>query len=207
MKLLRVDASAKAHASITRELGDRLQARLVDTDDTVIVHDVGRTPLPHVDEPFVSGLRGGGHGAAAETAVRRSDRYLDDLEASDALLIGTPMYNFTVPSALKSWIDHIVRAGRTFRYTEKGPEGLLADRPVTVLVTSGGIYSEGPGAARDHLVPYLRTVLGFIGLDRVEVVRAEGLDMGPEARETGIARARRTIDEIRPLTHASVPAS
>ena len=106
------------------------------------------------------------------------------------MVIAAGLINFGVPSTLKAWIDNLARAGVTFRYTEAGPEGLAKGRKVYLVLASGGIYSEGPAAAMDHALPYLRDTLGFMGMTDVEVIRIEGVAMGPEAEAQGLDRAR-----------------
>lgn len=119
-----------------------------------------------------------------------SDTLIGELEAANTIVLAVPMHNFSIPSTLKSWIDHIARAGRTFRYTEKGPQGLLTGKKVFIFVARGGVYSgAAPAAALNFQEPYLRAVLGFIGLDDVTVVPVEGLAMGPEAAAAARARA------------------
>jgi FMN-dependent NADH-azoreductase len=112
-----------------------------------------------------------------------------ELRAADVIVIGAPMYNFSVATNLRAWFDHVLRAGVTFRYTEAGPEGLLPGKRVIVVETRGGLYSEGPAKAVDFQEPYLRHLLGFIGLADVTFVRAEKIGFGPEARAAAIAAA------------------
>jgi len=112
-------------------------------------------------------------------------------------VLAVPMYNFSIPSTLKAWIDHVARRGRTFSYTENGPEGLLKDKKVFVLVARGGVYSNGaPAAPFDFQEPYLRTVLGFLGLTDVTFVHLEGLSMGPEAAKTNRNKALAEIERL-----------
>ena len=133
-------------------------------------------------------------GALSETAAR-SKAAVDELKAADVLVIGSPMYNFSVPSTLKSWIDHVVIAGQTFRYTESGPEGLLSGKAYLAL-TSGGIYSQGPFAGNEHLATYLTAVLRFIGFSEVEIIRAEGLAYGPDQDKAAMAAAQEHISTL-----------
>lgn len=114
---------------------------------------------------------------------------LDEFLASDIVVIGAPMYNFTLPSQLKAWIDRILVAGKTFKYSEKGVEGLAKGKRVIVTVSRGGLYGAGaPAAAGEHLETYLRWVFGFIGISP-QIIVAEGLQIGPEAREKALAKA------------------
>jgi len=122
-------------------------------------------------------------------ALKASDAYVDQLLAADIVLIGTPMHNFGIASVLKSWIDNIARAGRTFKYTETGAIGLLTGKKVVIIVGSGGVYSDGPYQAYEHASNYLKAILGLLGLTDVTVVRAEAQALGPEAAAKGAAAA------------------
>ncbi len=125
--------------------------------------------------------------------VAYADQLVSELQAADLLVIGAPMYNFTVPATLKSWIDHVARAGVTFKYTEKGAVGLLDSKQVVVFTTMGGRHEPGKS---DHVRPYLETVLGFLGLDRVEMVVADGLNLGEESRRQSLESARKHLDAV-----------
>jgi len=131
-----------------------------------------------------------------------ADSLVEELEAAEVLVLAVPMYNFSIPSTLKAWLDHVVRAGRTFRYGAGGPEGLLKGKRVFVVTSRGGIYSEGPARTMDFQEPYLRAVLGFIGLTDVTFVHAEGLQLGEEARAQGLERARRAFPAAEPRAAA-----
>jgi FMN-dependent NADH-azoreductase len=149
--------------------------------------------MPHLDGAIFAAM-------GTPTGAALSDELIAELEAADTIVLAVPMYNFSIPSTMKAWIDHVARRGRTFRYTEKGPEGLLKDKKVFVLVARGGLYSKGaPAAAFDFQEPYLRTVLGFLGLTDVTFIRLEGLAMGPEAaganRDKALAEIERLIGE------------
>ena len=120
---------------------------------------------------------------------------LDQFLAADTVVIGAPMYNFSLPSQLKAWIDRIAVAGKTFRYTENGPEGLAKGKKVIVVSTRGGVYSAGPAAALDHQETYLSAVLGFLGVTDIEFLRAEGLNLGPDAKQAAISGAEATISD------------
>jgi FMN-dependent NADH-azoreductase len=132
-----------------------------------------------------------------QAAVALSDELIAELEAADTIVLAAPMYNFSIPSTLKAWIDHVARRGRTFRYSEKGPEGLLHGKKVFVLAARGGVYSNGaPAAVLDFQEPYLRAVLGFLGLTDVTFVHLEGLSMGPEAATTNRGKALAAIERL-----------
>ncbi|MET4719272.1 FMN-dependent NADH-azoreductase [Bradyrhizobium japonicum] len=127
--------------------------------------------------------------------MARSDELIQELEHSDYVVIGTPMHNFTIPSALKAWVDHIVRVRRTFNATKEGYKGLLRNRPIYVAVSSGGRYSGGLARQPDFLTPYMRTVLGVIGFTDVTFFSAEGSSLGPEAVIEARAGADRALRE------------
>jgi FMN-dependent NADH-azoreductase len=170
----------------------------------VVVRDVAHDPLPHIDEDFVAAIRApeGPQTPHQRAIVGRSDQLIDELLAADIIVIAAPMYNFGIPSTLKAWIDYIARAGRTFRYSEKGPEGLVKGKKVILIQSRGGIYSSGPAQAMDYQGTYLRSLLGFLGVTDIESIDVEGVAYGPEAAEkavtSGIIRARALID-----THAA----
>jgi FMN-dependent NADH-azoreductase len=165
---------------------------------TVVVRDLATEPLPHVGEAFVGGLfsRPEQRTPDQATAMARSDRLIDELFATDVVVIAAPMHNFGPPSTLKAWFDHIVRAGRTFAYTDKGPEGLLKGKKAIVVLARGGVYSHGPAKARDFQEPYVRSMLDFIGITDVHVVRVEGVAMGEDAVKRAMASAREQADTV-----------
>jgi FMN-dependent NADH-azoreductase len=132
-----------------------------------------------------------------------SDTLVGELEAANTIVLAVPMYNFSISSTLKAWIDHVAWTGRTFRYTASGPEGLLKGKKVFVASARGGIYSEGPYSVMDFQEPYIRAVLRFIGLDDVTFVHLEGLSISPEVAAKGLARARDTLDGLLPSRAAA----
>lgn len=134
-------------------------------------------PLPHLAAAHLSEAP-----AAAAQA-------LQELKACDVLLIGAPMYNFGIPSGLKAWIDHVVKAGETFRYTEQGPQGLLHGKRALVVVGAGGRYDAEPASRMDFVTPYLKAVLGFVGIQDCEVIRVEGVALGSEVAQSSLAQA------------------
>jgi len=155
--------------------------------------------MPHLDgETFAAmGTDAGDLDSRQKEAVALSDELIAELEVADTIVLAAPMYNFSIPSTLKAWIDHVARRGRTFRYSEKGPEGLLKNKKVFVLVARGGVYSKGtPHAAFDFQEPYLRTVLGFLGMTDVTFVHFEGLAMGPEAANAHRSKALAHIERL-----------
>lgn len=186
MKLLHIDSSILGENAASRPLTaavvDRLRKENPGLD--VTYRDLAAEPLPHLTL---------GHLAAAENPTREqaeSQQALDDFLAADVVVIGAPMYNFTVPSQLKAWIDRILVAGKTFKYTDKGAQGLAGGKRVIAVVSRGGLYGAGtPSAAAEHVESYLKTVFGFIGVSDVEFIVAEGLQLGPDMRASALGRA------------------
>ena len=187
MKLLHLDASALGAGSVTRELSaaivDRWQASLPGLE--VTYRDLDAEPLPHLTGATLAGA----DAAAAADAARVLEQFL----AADAVVIGAPMYNFGIPSTLKAWIDRIAVAGKTFRYTEAGPQGLAGGKRVVVASGRGGALGDGHPA--DFQEAYLRQVFGFLGIDDLAFVRAEGVALSPEHRARALAAAHAAIPE------------
>jgi len=194
-KLLHVAASPRGAASHSR----RVAAALIDAlgrDDsalTVAERDLAAEPPPHPDAAFAEAslMAAAERGEAERRALELSERLIGELEAAELVVVSTPMHNFAAPSALKAWIDHLVRPGRTFRPTPSGKIGLVADRPVLAIVACGGRFAEdgAGGAQQDHLSPYLRYVFATIGLTDFTLLRLEQLRRGPEAVERELAAA------------------
>ncbi|MDE2514721.1 MAG: FMN-dependent NADH-azoreductase [Rhodospirillales bacterium] len=191
--VLFVSASAAPATSRSAALAERLIGAWQAADPTLRVtrRALDAASMPHLDGELLAGF-----GGAATPAAARSDALIAELEAADTLVIAVPLYNFSVPSTLKAWIDHIARAGRTFRYTETGPVGLLTGKRAVIVSARGGVYSQGPAAGLDFALPWLRAVLGFVGITEVEVVTAEGLAMGEAAAKAGLARAEAAVDAL-----------
>ena len=199
MHILHIDASASDGATshsrrLSSELVEKLKAENAGT--TVTYRDVAKDQLPHVDMTIREAWSPDGEkdNGLSEAAIR-SRAAVEELKAADILVIGSPMYNFSVPSTLKSWIDHICIAGQTFSYTENGPKGLLTGKAYLAL-SSGGIYSQGPFSSNEHLATYLTAVLRFLGMSEVEVVRAEGVAYGPDQDNAAMASARERINTL-----------
>lgn len=197
--ILLVLSSPRGKDSYSQQVAMRMVDDLVrQTQAAVKVRDLAKAPLPHVGEEFVSGIHTPAElrNERQAQAVAASDRLVDELLAADLVVVAAPMYNFGLPSTLKAWVDHVARAGRTFSYTEKGPVGLVKDKKVILVVSRGGIYSEGPMKALDFQESYLRSVLGFLGMTDVEVVRVEGVGLGEEAVRRAIASAQAQAKSI-----------
>jgi FMN-dependent NADH-azoreductase len=155
--------------------------------------------MPHLDGETFAAFRVSEveRTEAQKQSIALSDTLIAELEGADAIVLAVPMYNFSIPSTLKAWLDHVVRAGRTFRYTASGPEGLLKGKKAFVLTARGGHYSDGaPAQPLDFQEPYLRSILGFIGLTDVTFVHLEGLARGPDEAAKGLERARAAVKAI-----------
>ena len=198
MKLLQVDSSVLGSASVSRLLTAETTAEWLraNPDTTVDLLDLAQDAPAH----FGADALGSKVGVQAEPtdAQKRenavSERLIGQFLAADVIVIGAPLYNFSVPSQLKAWIDRLAQPGRTFRYTEKGPMGLATGKTAIVVSTRGGVYStSATGQAMEHQESYLKTVLGFFGITDVRVARAEGLAMGEAARADALAAAREQI--------------
>lgn len=196
MNILQINSSARREASHSTRLANRLVARLRDADPeaTLTVRDLNLAPHPMLDEAALGALFTPASQRTPEQAARVAldDALIAEIQAADVVVVGVPMYNFGVPAPLKNWIDAVSRVGVTFRYTEKGPEGLLKGKKVYVALTRGGNYRNTPA---DTQVPYLTTVFTFLGLADVRFVYAEGLSLGAAAEQTAIASAYEQIEE------------
>ena len=182
MNILVVSSSANGDASVSNGLVARFVDSVRETNPAahVVLRDVGARPLPHLTRETVAAIKGEPKSQAELEARALSDALVGELQQADLIVIASPMYNFGISSTLKSWFDHVARAGVTFRYTENGPEGLLKGKKTVAILSRAGFYSEGPGTAMDGQEPYLRAMLGFIGLDDVTWIRAEKLAFGPD---------------------------
>ena len=199
MNILHIDSSASdALTSHSRRLSSELVAKLeaAHPGASVTYRDVAADQLPHIDLTVRQAWTPEhANDAALAATAKRSKELVDELKGADILVIGAPMYNFTVPSTLKAWIDHVAIAGQTFQYSPTGAKGLLNAKAYLAL-SSGGVYSQGPFAAADHLATYLAAILGFLGITDVEIVRAEGVASGPEKDEAAMNAARERIESL-----------
>jgi FMN-dependent NADH-azoreductase len=197
MKLLHIDSSILGGNSVSKEVSAAIveHLRRCSPATEVSYHDLATNPLRHLAAEHI---------AAAQGAVPEAKDVVDDIAAgqtalqdflaADVVVIGAAMYNFTIPSQLKSWIDRILVAGQTFRYTAEGPEGLAGAKRVIVAVARGSFYGpDSPYAAFEYVESYLKAVFGFIGVTKVEFVLADGIQMGPEYREKALESAKAAI--------------
>jgi FMN-dependent NADH-azoreductase len=185
MNVLHVDSSALGGHSVSRELSRAVVSTLARSNPgaRIIYRDLATNPLPHW-APIAD---------AADPAARAGSDALDEFLAADVVVVGAPMYNFSIPSTLKAWIDRIAVAGKTFRYGANGPEGLAGGKRVVIVSSRGGIYSEGAMQALDFQEAYLRKLFGFLGVTDIEIVRAEGVNLSPENKMRALTLALETI--------------
>ncbi|GAB3485363.1 FMN-dependent NADH-azoreductase [Azotobacter salinestris] len=196
-RVLVIESSARKEGSVSRQLTAEFldNWRAAHPDDEIVVRDLANEPVPHLDIDLLGGWTkpAGQQSEAEQAALARSERLTAELLGADVLVLATPMYNFAIPSTLKAWLDHVLRAGVTFKYTENGPQGLLTGKRAFVLTARGGIYS---GSPLDHQEPYLRQALGFIGIHDVSFIHAEGLNMGGDFLQKGLARAKEKLAQV-----------
>ena len=198
--ILFVSSSPRSGDSYSHQFARRIVDELLVGDPAarVVARDLATQPLPHIGAAFAAGraVPLQKQDAADRQALALSDLLVDELFAADVIVIAAPMHNFGIPSSLKAWIDHIVRPGRTFSYSEKGPQGLVDGKKVVLVLASGGVYSEGPRQGVDFQEPYLRAILGFVGITDVEVVRVEGVALGEKALSQALSSAGTRADAI-----------
>ena len=197
MKILQINASARSAGANSTRLAAAVTARLLaqNPQASVELRDLASDPHPVLDEAALTALFTPAEQRTPEQAARVAldDALIAQLQSADAIVLGVPMYNFGVPVQLKTWIDAIARAGVTFRYTANGAEGLLTGKKVYVALARGGLYRD---TAADSQVPYLKSVLGFLGMRDIEFIYAEGLAMGAESADRAFAEAEARIEEI-----------
>lgn len=197
MKILQINASARSSGANSTRLADAITARLQAQNPQAAfeLRDLASDPHPVLDEAALGALFTPAEQRSAEQAARVAldDALIAQVQAADVIVLGVPMYNFGVPVQLKTWIDAIARAGVTFRYTENGPQGLLQGKKVYVALARGGLYRDTPN---DSQVPYLKSVLAFLGMTDVEFVYAEGLNMSAEGADKAFAAAHARIGEL-----------
>jgi FMN-dependent NADH-azoreductase len=200
MKLLHVDSSILGQGSVSRSLSSSIvaQQRTLHPNIEIVRRDLAIDPVGHLSGAHLAA----GQGAAPEEAPLQRDfaagqEALEEFLAADIVVIGAPMYNFAIPSQLKAWIDRLAVAGRTFRYTEKGVEGLAGGKKVIVASSRGGVYGDGsPVAALDHQETYLRGIFGFFGIADLTFIRAEGVALGDVQRAKAVESAEAEIRHL-----------
>ncbi len=197
MKILQINGAARSNGANSTKLADSITTRLKSKHPqaTVEVRDLAANPHPVLDEAALGALFTPADQRTPEQAARVAldDALIAQVQSADVIVLGVPMYNFGIPVQLKTWIDAIARAGVTFQYTANGPEGLIKGKKVYLALARGGMYRDTPN---DSQVPYLKTVLGFLGMTDVECVYAEGLAMGAEGAIQSFAKAEETLDTM-----------
>jgi FMN-dependent NADH-azoreductase len=192
MKLLHIDSSVLGPHSVSRQVSAAIVERLREATPNleVVYRDLTATPLAHLSGPHLAANQGAVPEAALQPDFAAGQAVLEEFLAADIVVLGAPMYNFTIPSQLKAWIDRILVAGKTFKYNAAGAEGLAGNKRVIIAISRGGFYGAGtPAAVGEHLETYLRWVFGFIGVQNPEFISADGVQIGPEYREKALAGA------------------
>ncbi|AZA84134.1 FMN-dependent NADH-azoreductase [Chryseobacterium lactis] len=195
-QVLHIVSSPRRESSISKKLGSAVIEKIIAKypDSILKKRDLTHPLFPHLEEKHISAFFTPAESRTTEQleTVALSDTVIAELKEADIIVIEAPLYNFSITSTLKSWLDHIARAGSTFRYTENGPEGLITNKKVYLAFSSGGIYSEGEKQAYDFVVPYLKKTLGFMGMTDISVVRAEGMSV-PVIQETALQKGIESI--------------
>ena len=198
-QILVIQSSPRSAESASRQLTHRLTERLrsLYPEARLVQRDLAKDPLPHLDQRTVKAIftRDRSEAEALREALRLSDQVTEEVLSSDLLVIASPLWNFGLPSSLKAWIDHIVRPGKTFRYTEGGAEGLAREKKAILVLASGGVFTEGPWKAWDTEEPYLRLILSFIGITDVQTVRAQGMNI-PALSGHAIPDGEKSIESL-----------
>ena len=189
--VLVLKSSILADNSQTNQLSDYFVSKLADKN--VVIRDLAANPLPHFDATAATALRGQPTSAEENALLALSDELVAEIKKADTLIINTPMYNFHIPTQLKSYFDFIARPRVTFQYSEKGPEGLLKGKKAVVLAAFGGFHQNQP---TDLVTSYMKAILGFIGITDVQFVYVEGIGFGPETVEKAQAKAKAEIDKM-----------
>jgi FMN-dependent NADH-azoreductase len=191
-KVLSIISSPRGTASYSIQLAQALLDRIVAAypGSTVQTTDLVKLDFPHLEEAHLTAFftPADRRNQKDKEAIRHSDEAIKEIKGADILVIGAPMYNFGIPSTLKAWLDHIVRPGLTFSHSEKGVEGLIKGKKAYIVLASGGIFSEGPMKPHDFVEPYLRFILGFIGITDITTFRVEGSAI-PGIKETALEKA------------------
>ena len=196
-RVLIIESSARQQDSVSRQLTQTFisQWKAAHPQDQITVRDLAVNPVPHLDINLLGGWMKSAElrSEIEQASLERSNHLTDEVLAADVLVLAAPMYNFAIPSTLKAWLDHVLRAGVTFKYTDTGPQGLLSGKRAYVLTARGGIYAGGPA---DHQEPYLRQVMGFIGIHDVTFIHAEGMNLGGDFQEKGLNQANAKLAQV-----------
>jgi FMN-dependent NADH-azoreductase len=197
--ILFIEVSPRGKESASRAVADTLAARLsaLYPSAKLVRHDLAADHPPHLDNITLRAIstKDADEAERLKEVARRSDQLTNELLEADLLVIATPMWNFGIPSTLKAWIDLVVRPGRTFQYADGGVVGLAKDKKAILVLASGGVFTEGPWRPWDFVEPYLRQILGFIGIVDVQTVRAEGLNI-PDLAIDAVPKGNKTVEQL-----------
>jgi FMN-dependent NADH-azoreductase len=202
--VLIINSSVAGANSVSKGLTAAFKASLLvaNPEAMVVECDLSAEPLVHLSDSNIAGFFGSPDASIeSQIMATQSEAAILDLEAADLIVIGSPMYNFGISTLLKSWFDYVIRAGRTFKYTEHGPVGLLSGKKIIVIATRGGLYSEGPGAASNFQDGHIKALFKLMGLTDVTLVVAEGMAFGPEAKAAAIDKATLALAELASKTY------
>ncbi|RYE26720.1 MAG: FMN-dependent NADH-azoreductase, partial [Sphingobacteriales bacterium] len=195
-KILRIISSPRGAASMSIKLGNAIVEKIQSAYPGAMLteNNLVKKQFPHLEEAHLNAFFTPAENRSPENeeAIRHSDEAINELQDADIIVIDVPFYNFGIPSNLKAWIDHIARAGVTFKYGENGPQGLITGKKVYLAIASGGIYSDGPMQAYDFASPYLKSVLGFLGMTDISIIRAEGASI-PVVKDTALEKGIESI--------------
>jgi len=198
-QVLIIEASPRGADSASHRLSGKVKERLrtLYPEARFVEHDLAKDDLPHLDYPTVKAIftKDAAEKESLKEVLRLSDQLTEEVLSSDLLVIASPMWNFGLPSSLKAWIDHIVRPGKTFQYAGAGVEGLARGKKAILVLASGGVFTEGPWKSWDTVEPYLRQILGFIGINDVQTVRAQGMNI-PALASHAIPDGEKTIEAL-----------
>ena len=200
MNLLHIDTAITGGNSVSQQISAAIVAsvRIANPAINITRRDLDAEPIPHLDSRSIAKLGGGANPQADDAEAIRNAALVEEFLAADIVVIGAPMYNFTIPTQLKAWIDRIAVAGKTFSYGPDGVKGLAGGKRIVIALSRGGHYGAGaPAAAYEHTETYLRSVFGFIGVTDIEVIVAEGINLGPEHREKAVAGALQAATDLR----------
>lgn len=199
--ILHIDSSPRGERSFSRKLSYEFVTawKNAHSEDTVTYRDLGHNAVPHVDEAWIAAAFSPpeAHTPELKQAIQISDELIDEFLAADRYVIGVPMYNFSVPSTFKAYIDQIVRVNRTFAVTEQGYQGLVNGKKMLIVTASGGTYRQGsPTAAYDYLKPFLNAVFGLIGITDITYIQADNLSSGDDARQESLDEAHAAVNNL-----------
>ncbi|MFD0766539.1 FMN-dependent NADH-azoreductase [Mucilaginibacter lutimaris] len=195
-KILHIITSPRGEASMSIKLGNAIVEKILAKypGSTVKIKDIAKSLFPHLEEAHLTSFFTPAEHYTPENreAIKHSEEAVKEIHDADIIVVGAPLYNFSIPSTLKAWIDHIARAGITFKYDENGPQGLINGKKIYLAISSGAVYSDGPYKPADFVEPYLKFMLGFLGMTDISVSRIEGT-MVPGIKDTAVEKGLESI--------------